>query len=163
MLAAILICASLITPVDAHPLPVTTPDRIVIHKTDHTLEFIRGGKVLHSYKVALGRGGLDPKQRQGDQRTPEGIYHVDAKNPQSQFYKAFHLSYPAPADVARAQAHGVSPGGDVEIHGLPKTYKGLGSTQHLYDWTDGCIALSDEQVDELWPLVNVGTIVEIRH
>lgn len=163
MLAAILFCTSLLTPVGAHPLPVMTPDRIVIHKSAHTLEFIHGGKVLHSYKVAIGRGGLEPKQRQGDHRTPEGLYHVDAKNPQSQFYKAFHLSYPSAEDSAGARSHGFAPGGDVEIHGLPKTYKGLGSTQHLYDWTDGCIALSDEQIDELWPLVNVGTIVEIDH
>jgi len=162
MLAAMLLCASWLIPVPDRLL-APTPDRIVIHKTAHTLEFIHGGKVLHTYKVALGSGGLAPKQRQGDHRTPEGTYHVDAKNPQSQFYKAFHLSYPSPEDSARARSQHLSPGGDVEIHGLPKAYKGLGSTQHLFDWTDGCIALSDEQIDELWPHVNVGTVVEIDH
>lgn len=140
-----------------------TPVRIVIHKSSHTLELIQGDRVIKSYKVAIGRGGLDPKQQQGDHRTPEGTYRVDKKNSGSKFYKALHISYPSAEDASRAEARGVSPGGDVEIHGLPAGYKWMGEAQHFYDWTDGCIALSDSQIDELWPYVNVGTVVEIEH
>jgi murein L,D-transpeptidase YafK len=137
--------------------------RIVIHKTAHTLELVQDGKVVVTYKVAIGTGGLDPKQQQGDHLTPEGVYRVDAKNEHSRFYKAFHLSYPDAEDTARARKRGVSPGGDVEIHGLPWEFKYMGATQHLVDWTDGCIALSDDEIDQLWSKVQVGTVVGIEH
>jgi murein L,D-transpeptidase YafK len=137
-------------------------DRIVVEKSKRTLTLRHGSKILKSYKVALGAQPVGAKDRQGDHKTPEGIYSVDAKNPNSQFYKALHLSYPSRADRANARKLGVSPGGDVEIHGLGSKWGWLGAKHRLTDWTDGCVALTNEEIDEIDPLVKVGTAVEIR-
>jgi murein L,D-transpeptidase YafK len=137
-------------------------DRIVVEKIKRTLTLMDGRKALKTYKVALGGQSVGAKDRQGDHKTPEGIYSVDAKNPNSQFYKALHLSYPNPADRANARKLGVSPGGDVEIHGLGAKWGWLGAKHRLTDWTDGCVALTNEEIDEIYPLVKVGTTVEIR-
>jgi len=140
----------------------TKVDRILIEKSKRTLTLMDGRKALKTYKVALGGQPLGAKDRQGDHKTPEGIYSVDAKNPNSQFYKALHISYPNPADRANARKLGVSPGGDVEIHGLGAKWGWLGAKHRLTDWTDGCIALTNEEIDEIYPLIKVGTAVEIR-
>ena len=137
-------------------------DRIVIEKSKRTLTLMSGAKSLKKYKVALGGQPVGPKDRQGDHKTPEGIYSVDAKNPNSQFYKALHISYPNQLDRANARKLGVSPGGDVEIHGLGSKWGWLGAKHRLTDWTDGCIALTNEEIDEIYPLIKVGTPVEIR-
>jgi len=121
-----------------------------------------GGKPVKTYKVALGTEPFGPKQRQGDHKTPEGIYSVDAKVAQSEFHQALHLSYPSAADRERARKMGVSPGGDVEIHGLGAKWGWVGAAHQKYDWTDGCVAVTNEEIDEIWPLVAVGTTVEIR-
>jgi len=121
-----------------------------------------GGKPVKTYKVALGTEPFGPKQRQGDHKTPEGIYSVDAKVAQSEFHRALHLSYPSAADRERARKMGVSPGGDVEIHGLGAKWGWVGAAHQKYDWTDGCVAVTNEEIDEIWPLVAVGTTVEIR-
>jgi murein L,D-transpeptidase YafK len=141
----------------------TQVDRIVVEKSTRTLTLMSGSKSLKKYKGALGGQPVGAKDRQGDHKTPEGIYSVDAKNPKSQFYKALHLSYPNAADRANARKLGVSPGGDVEIHGLGAKWGWLGAKHRLTDWTDGCIALTNEEIDEIYPLIKVGTIVEIRH
>ena len=140
----------------------TRVDRIVVEKSKRTLTLMDGRKAVKTYKVALGGQPVGTKDRQGDHKTPEGIYSVDAKNPNSQFYKALHLSYPNPADRANARKLGVSPGGDVEIHGLGSKWGWLGAKHRLTDWTDGCVALTNEEIDEIYPLVKVGTPVEIR-
>jgi len=140
----------------------TKVDRIVVEKSKRTLTLIDGGKTVKTYKVALGGQPVGAKDRQGDHKTPEGIYSVDAKNQNSQFYKALRLSYPNPADRANARKLGVSTGGDVEIHGLGSKWGWLGAKHRLTDWTDGCVALTNEEIDEIYPLINVGTTVEIR-
>jgi murein L,D-transpeptidase YafK len=137
-------------------------DRIVIEKHKRTLALMAGAKILKTYKVALGGQPVGAKDRQGDHKTPEGIYSVDAKNPNSQFYKALHVSYPNQADRANARKLGVSPGGDVEIHGLGSKWGWLGAKHRLTDWTDGCIALTNEEIEEIYPLIKVGTPIEIR-
>jgi murein L,D-transpeptidase YafK len=117
--------------------------------------------VLATYPVALGGTPIGPKRQEGDQRTPEGSYTIDYKNPRSHDYLALHISNPSAADRASAQRRGVPPGGDIMIHGL---HNGLGwfSGLHLWlDWTDGCVAVTNRQMDEIWPLA-VGTPVEIR-
>jgi murein L,D-transpeptidase YafK len=128
-----------------------TADRIVVEKSARRLTLYSRG--------AQPQGA---KQREGDGRTPEGIYRIDFKNAGSGFHKALHVSYPSPADRARAAAAGVSPGGDVMIHGLPNGLGFLGRTQRFRDWTAGCIALTDREVDEVWRAVPAGTPVEIR-
>jgi murein L,D-transpeptidase YafK len=140
----------------------TKVDRIVVEKSKRTLKLMDGTKTLKTYKVALGGQPVGAKDRQGDHKTPEGAYSVDAKNLNSQFYKALHISYPNQADRANARKLGVSPGGDVEIHGLGSKWGWLGAKHRLTDWTDGCIALTNEEIDEIYPLIKVGTTVEIR-
>jgi murein L,D-transpeptidase YafK len=137
-------------------------DRIVVEKSKRTLTLMSGSKILKTYKVALGGQPVGAKDRQGDHKTPEGIYSVDAKNPNSQFYKALHISYPSQTDRANARKLGVSAGGDVEIHGLGAKWGWLGAEHRLTDWTDGCIALTNEEIDEIYPLIKIGTTVEIR-
>jgi murein L,D-transpeptidase YafK len=134
----------------------------LILKKDHVLELLAGGKVIKTYKVALGRGGLAPKQQEGDGRTPEGHYVIDSRNVESHYHRALHISYPNADDRQRAARLGVSPGGAIMIHGLPNGMGMLGASHRLYDWTLGCVAVADEEIDEIWDLVPVGTPVEIR-
>jgi len=137
-------------------------DRLVVYKQQRKLVLLSQGKELWSYKVALGGQPVGPKTRQGDHKTPEGSYVLDAQNPHSQFYKSFHISYPNEQDAAAAKRAGVHPGGDIMLHGLPKEYAWLGKAHTLHDWTDGCIAVTDEEMDEIWELVKVGTPIEIK-
>jgi murein L,D-transpeptidase YafK len=142
--------------------PSVAVDHIVVYKSGRKLVLLSQGKELRSYNVALGGEPLGPKTRRGDHRTPEGVYMLDSRNPASHFYKAFHVSYPNPKDIANAKKLGVSPGGDIMVHGLPKEYAWVGKAHTLHDWTDGCIAVTNEEMDELWNLVPVGTPIEIR-
>jgi len=137
-------------------------DSILVLKRDHVVELLSGGRVVRTYKVALGRGGLAPKQREGDARTPEGHYVIDAKYEHSAYHKALHVSYPNAEDRKHAAMLGAQPGGAIMIHGLPNGKGWIGAGQRLYDWTLGCIAVTDEEIDDVWILVPVGTPVEIR-
>lgn len=137
-------------------------DSVLILKKDHVLELLAGGKVIRTYKVALGQGGLAPKQREGDARTPEGHYVIDARNAESNYHLALHISYPNAEDRKRAAALDVSPGGAIMIHGLPKGRGWIGSAHRFYDWTLGCVAVTDPEIEEIWKLVSVGTPVDIR-
>jgi murein L,D-transpeptidase YafK len=142
--------------------PSAGADRVVVYKSERKLVLLSQGKEVRSYKVALGSEPVGPKTRHGDHRTPEGLYTLDSRNPNSHFYKAFHISYPNPKDIATAKKLGVSPGGDIMLHGLPKEYAWVGKAHTLHDWTDGCIAVTNEEMDELWKLVPVGTPIEIK-
>ncbi len=126
------------------------------------MEILAGGRVIRTYKVALGRGGLAPKEREGDARTPEGNYVIDSRSEHSGFYRALHISYPNAGDRSRAAKLGVSPGGAIMIHGIKNGLGWLGATHRTVDWTAGCIAVTDDEIDEVWNLVPVGTPVEIR-
>jgi len=108
-----------------------------------------------------GRGDDDAKQQQGDNRTPEGHYIIDGKNEHSQFHKSLHISYPSPQDVAHAKSQGLSPGGAVMIHGLRNDLKWLGRLHLLIDWTQGCIAVTNNELDEIWRVVPMSTPIEI--
>lgn len=136
-------------------------DRVVVAKKDRTLTLLSQGKVLKTYKTALGGKPVGPKVRQGDHKTPEGVYILDRRNAHSQFYHSIHISYPNVQDRARARKLGVSPGGDIYVHGLPNGYDWLGSSHRLKDWTDGCIAVINEEMDEIWRAVPDGTAIEI--
>jgi len=139
-------------------MPVT---RVVVYKREHKMILMSGLKEIKTYKVALGNP-TGAKQRQGDHRTPEGIYTLDSRNDHSMFYKAFHVSYPNSRDKTNAKRMGVNPGGDIMVHGLPKQYAWVGKGHLLHDWTDGCIAVTNEEMDELWKLVPIGTPIDIR-
>jgi murein L,D-transpeptidase YafK len=142
--------------------PPLHADRVVVLKKERTLQLLNQGKVIKTYKVALGGDPVGPKTRQGDHKTPEGVYVLDSRNPHSQFYKSIHISYPNASDRGAARQKGVSPGGDVFVHGLPNGYRYVGAAHRLKDWTDGCIAVTDEEMDEIWRTVPDGTPIEIR-
>jgi murein L,D-transpeptidase YafK len=126
------------------------------------LQLVSHGRVVKTYKIALGGDPIGPKTRQGDHKTPEGIYILDRRNSHSQFYKAIHISYPSDQDRATARKNGVSPGGDVFVHGLPNGFGYAGAAHRLKDWTDVCIALTNDEIDEIWKSVADGTPIEIR-
>ncbi|MFI5093616.1 MAG: murein L,D-transpeptidase family protein [Candidatus Acidiferrales bacterium] len=142
-------------------VPRQKADRIVVHKSQRTITLFRDGKVLKTYKVALSTVPVGPKEREGDHKVPEGLYVVDAKNAHSKFHLALHISYPNAADRERARKLGVEPGGNIEIHGLGPNFGWVGSLHREVDWTDGCIAVTNSEIEEVWPLVPVGTPVEI--
>jgi murein L,D-transpeptidase YafK len=137
-------------------------ERVVVLKKDRTLILYSNGKELKRYKVALGGHPVGPKQQQGDSRTPEGTYTLDSRNANSRFYKSIHISYPNAADRERARKAGVNPGGDIFVHGLPNGFGAIGVAHRLKDWTDGCIAVTDSEIDEIWKLVPNGTVIEIK-
>lgn len=155
---SLLIMAALAQPAQTGSLA----DRVVVLKRERTLQLWSGGKIIKTYKVALGGDPVGAKTQQGDHKTPEGLYVLDSRNAHSQFYKSLHISYPNPHDRAAARAKGVSPGGDVFVHGLPNGYQMVGAAHRLRDWTDGCIAVTDEEIDEIWAVVPDGTPIEIR-
>jgi len=123
-------------------------DRIVIEKAAHRLTLFAGDRAVKTYAVALGHGGTAPKTRQGDGRTPEGRYRIDGRNPGSRYHLALHISYPEARDIM--------------IHGLPNGLGAIGSLHRTTDWTAGCIAVTDDEIEEIWRAVPDGTPVEIR-
>ena len=135
---------------------------LVVDKAARRLSLYRDDRLLKSYDVALGGNPVGTKERQGDSRTPEGRYIIDLKNDASRFHLSLRISYPDDADRARAAAVGVSPGGDIFVHGLPNGYGWLGAAHRTRDWTDGCIAVTDTEIEEIWSLVGTGTPIEIR-
>jgi murein L,D-transpeptidase YafK len=137
-------------------------DRVVVTKSERKLVLMKSGRVLKTYSIALGGSPAGAKERQGDHRTPEGTYVLDFRNAQSRFYKSIHISYPNAEDRARATRLHVLPGGDVFIHGLPNGYGSIGAGHRLYNWTDGCIAVTNGEMDEIWALVPNGTRIEIK-
>ena len=145
------------------PLPEgTRADRVVVKKAAHTLALYRGSELLRSYRVALGREPRDPKQREGDGRTPEGVYTLDYRKPDSSFHRALHISYPAAKDIAAAKAQGVRPGGLIMVHGIRNGLQFLGRLHALIDWTDGCVAVTNREIDEIWRVVSDGIPIIIE-
>ncbi len=137
-------------------------NQVLILKKDHKLLLLGGQTVIKVYAVAIGKGGLSPKQREGDHKTPEGFYTIDRRKENSRFHRALHISYPNESDSERARKLGVEPGGDIMIHGIANGLGWLGSLHRLIDWTDGCVAVTDAEIEEIWSLVPDGTPVEIR-
>lgn len=137
--------------------------KVVVLKTDHKLLLLDSNRnVMRTYIVALGTGGLEPKERQGDHKTPEGLYVIDSHKRDSRFHRALHVSYPSDVDRERARRLGADPGGDIMIHGIQNGLGWLGTFHRAVDWTDGCIALTDAEIDEIYLAVPDGTPVEIR-
>jgi murein L,D-transpeptidase YafK len=159
VLTAWMLCGIVVAQTAAKP---SHADLVVVLKKERTLQLLSGGRVIKSYKVALGGDPVGAKVRQGDHRTPEGIYVLDSRNAHSQFHKSIHISYPNARDRAAARAKGVSAGGDVFVHGLPNGYGWVGAAHRAKDWTDGCIAVTDEEIEEIWKAVRDGTAIEIR-
>jgi murein L,D-transpeptidase YafK len=137
-------------------------DKVLVEKAQRRLTLLANGQVLKSYRVALGGNPVGAKEKLGDQRTPEGNYIIDWRKPDSRFHLALRISYPGPEDLERAARQGVSPGGDIMIHGLQNGLEGIEEFHSLFDWTQGCIAVTNPEIEEIWRLVPEGTPVEIR-
>lgn len=140
----------------------TKVDRILVEKADRKLSILHNGKVIKTYRIALGGNPIGAKQEEGDMKTPEGIYTIDYRNPNSDYHLALHVSYPSDEDNARAAQRGVNAGFDIMIHGLPNGHGWIGAAHRQKDWTAGCIAMTDEEIDELWRVTPDGTSIEIR-
>lgn len=137
-------------------------DRVLVVKSQRKLMLLNHGQIFKTYEIALGSSPVGAKTKQGDHKTPEVLYLLDRRNEHSQFYRSLHISYPNVEDRARARKLGVSPGGDVMLHGLPNGYGWIGAAHHERDWTDGCIAVTNDEIDEIWRMVPDGTPIEIR-
>jgi murein L,D-transpeptidase YafK len=137
-------------------------DKVVLIKSKRVLILLRQGEIFKTYKVALGKEPNGHKTKAGDKKTPEGTYKLDSRKPDSKFHLAIHISYPNESDIVNAHKRGVSPGGDVMIHGLPHDLGRVGKLHRLSDWTNGCIAVTNSEIEEIWRLVPDGTPIEIR-
>lgn len=137
-------------------------DVVVVKKEDRTLELVSKGSTIRTYPISLGSNPVGPKDRIGDGKTPEGNYTIDYRNAESAYHLSLHVSYPGPADLRRAEASNVRPGGLIMIHGLPNDRAYLGRLHRLRDWTDGCIAVTNAEIEELWRIVPDGTPIRIE-
>ena len=137
-------------------------DLVLVEKSKSRLYLMREGEAFASFRVAFGSNPKGHKQEQGDGRTPEGRYILDFKNSGSAYYKSIHISYPNAKDRQEARKRGVDPGGDIMIHGQKNGYGRLSILVQRFNWTNGCIALSDRDMDVVWDAVKPGTPIEIR-
>ena len=137
-------------------------DSIVVEKSKHTLTLYSFGIPVRSYPIALGAQPKGDKIKAGDGRTPEGLYYIDYKNSQSKYHLALHISYPDAAHADRARKLGASPGGDIMVHGLPPAFADLGDEQRTHDWTEGCIAVTNREIEEIFRAVPQGSPIDIK-
>lgn len=137
-------------------------DRVIVDKPARRLQLLRDGAVMGEYEISLGAAPDGHKTREGDEKTPEGEYLIDWRNPQSVAHLSLHISYPNADDQAAAQARGESPGGAIMIHGMLNGWGWLGGLHRGWDWTNGCIAVTNAEMAEIWSLVPDGTPIEIK-
>jgi len=137
-------------------------DLVVVKKSVRVLELYNGSNLIRAYPVSLGAAPVGPKQQEGDGRTPEGKYTLDYRKESSSFHRALHISYPAAADTAAAKARGVMPGGLIMVHGMRNGLGFIGRLHTLVDWTDGCVAVTNDEIEEIWRVVPDGTPITIE-
>lgn len=178
MLNALLACAIVAVQADTAPVVLAgapTPvaptaaraktvlaDSLVLDKSDRQLTLFYRGEVVQTYGVALGKNPVGDKVRRGDGRTPEGLYYIQGRNPQSKFHLSLRISYPDASHRLNAAKRGVSPGGDIMIHGLPKAFATVGALHRQQDWTEGCVAVTNEEIEEIWRAVPNGARILIK-
>lgn len=137
-------------------------DYVLVKKAERIMQLLSSGEVIKQYRIALGANPKGHKLQEGDERTPEGTYVLDYKNENSSFFKSIHISYPNQSDTDNAESKGVNPGGMIMIHGQRNGFDWLSKVTQKYDWTDGCIAVTNSEMKEIWELVAVGTLIEIQ-
>ena len=137
-------------------------DHVLVEKNKRRLTLFSDGEVLKRYKISLGREPEGAKLRSGDNRTPEGLYYIDYRVQDSDFHLALHISYPNDADIRRARQMGYAPGGSIMLHGLKNDDQEIAYYHGYFDWTKGCIAVTNAEIEEIWQLVPNGTSIEIR-
>jgi murein L,D-transpeptidase YafK len=138
-----------------------TADKIVVKKSKRIMTLFNKGRILKQYKIALGKQPVGKKMFAGDKRTPEGSYIIDSRKADSKYYLALHISYPNHVDLENSEKLGLNPGGDIMIHGLPNGYEDVEEFHRITDWTDGCIAVTNREMEEIWQLVPDGTPIDI--
>lgn len=136
-------------------------DLVKVDKSEGKLYLLEGESIIKEYRVAFGANPKGHKQQEGDEKTPEGSYILDYKKEDSSFYRAMHISYPNNVDKENAKLRGVSPGGFIMVHGQRNGFGWLSFIMQVFNWTNGCIALSNSEMDEFMALVKVGTKIEI--
>ena len=136
-------------------------DLVVVRKSESRLYLERDGRTFASFRAVFGSEAKGHKQQEGDERTPEGRYVLDSKNVRSAFYRSIHISYPNVQDVAAANARGAKPGGQIMIHGQKNGLSWLSPVAQWFNWTDGCVGLSNEDMDAVWNAVDIGTPIQI--
>jgi murein L,D-transpeptidase YafK len=141
---------------------VEKADRVVVLKSEKSINLYKGEHLLRIYPVVFGGNRVGHKQQEGDKRTPEGKYILDFKKADSAFYKAIHISYPNEQDIENAKKRGVSPGSSIMVHGQKNGFGWASFLTQYFNWTNGCIALSNKNMDSVWELVDTGTPIEIR-
>ncbi|SHO57523.1 L,D-transpeptidase family protein [Vibrio quintilis] len=137
-------------------------DLVKVDKSERMMYLIKGNQVVKQFRIALGANPKGHKRQRGDEKTPEGTYTLDYKKEDSSFYRAMHISYPNAQDIANARRAGVSPGGLIMVHGQKNGFGRLGHVAQRFNWTDGCIALTNREMDEFMALVKVGTTIRIE-
>ena len=137
-------------------------DKVVVEKSDNKMYLMKRSKVIKSYDISLGGNPIGHKVQEGDLRTPEGEYALIHKNNNSKFYRSITISYPNEADIARAKARGVDPGGAIVIHGFPNELGNVTEPFEPLNWTEGCIAVRNHEMDEMFNLIALNTPIEIR-
>lgn len=137
-------------------------DFVLVDKSEGSLTLYNAGRSLAVFHVVFGANPIGNKQQEGDEKTPEGRYTLDVKKSDSAFHKAIHISYPNDQDIANAKSKGVEPGGAIMVHGQKNGLGWLSAISKRFNWTNGCIALSNDDMDEVWESVDVGTPIEIR-
>lgn len=140
---------------------VEKADAVLVKKSEHRLFLLKNGKSFKDFHVVFGGEPKGHKQQEGDGRTPEGKYLLDYKLVNSNYYRAFHVSYPNPIDIQHAKELGVSPGGQIMIHGQKNGFAAFATITQTINWTKGCIALTNEDIDQLWAAIDAGTPIEI--
>lgn len=150
----------------SHAGPVTGApayaDSLVLDKSLRRLTLFARGVKVRQYEVALGRNPVGDKRARGDGRTPEGLFYIEGHNPRSKYHLSLRISYPDAAHVALARRRGVSAGGDIMIHGLPPAFASVGALHRQQDWTEGCVAVTNEEIEEIWRAVPDGARILIR-
>lgn len=146
----------------APPVPERNVDLVVVEKSKNQMHLMKKGKAVRTYHVALGGNPVGHKVQEGDMRTPEGRYLLNFKNTKSKFYKSINIDYPNDRDIARARARGVDPGDDIVLHGFPNELGNVRGPVEPLNWTEGCIAVRNDEMDEIWELVALDTPIEIR-
>lgn len=144
----------------ANDFPIA--EKVVVEKSRRKLHLLKGGVAIRSFDIALGIRPIGDKEREGDFKTPEGSYLLDARNPDSEYFLAIHVSYPDSRDRAEARKKGVDPGGAIMIHGQPNDPTRSEAYYRTQDWTNGCIAVSNSDMIDIWLMTADNTPIEIR-
>jgi len=150
-----------ITLADEYEISGVEADYILVEKSEKRLTLFSDNNKIKSYKVALGKKPVGHKSMEGDRKTPEGIYYIDNRKSDSKFHRALHISYPNEIDTFFAEKLGVSPGGNIMIHGTGEDYAWMGKYHVVHNWTDGCIAVTNQEIEEIWKIVPDGAKIKI--